>query len=295
MSAQRLRVRHFTAYRYARPVSFGEHRLMFRPRDSHDIRLLDTKLTVSPSASIRYYHDPFNNSIAIATFGERATELRFESTIRIEHYGLSVQSLDIDPSAANYPFIYCNEDLPDLVRSIERHYRDPDRKVDAWARRFLDASGRRPTHDLLLDLNRAIPHEFTYLRRESPGVQSPRETLAHGSGSCRDFAVFFMEAARSLGFACRFITGYLFDPSLVGAQGAALSGSGATHAWASVYLPGAGWVEFDPTNNLVGGANLIRVGVTRDADQAVPVAGTYFGAANDFLGMEVDVTVAQES
>lgn len=287
-----LTVRHVTVYRYAQPVAFDEHRLMFRPQDSHDLRLLDARLAISPPpALMRWYHDVFNNSIAIASFDQPASELRFESNIDLQLYAWTDEEFSIADFATTLPFTYPPEELPDLGRTIERHYRDPEGRVDAWVQQFLpaDSDGRR-TSDFLESLTRGIAAQFQYEMREEPGVQTPVETLERGSGSCRDFALLMMEAARSQGLAARFVTGYLYDPAIDPAR--ALRGTGSTHAWAQVYLPGAGWVSFDPTNGIVGGANLIRVGVARDPSQAVPLSGSYKGAPEDFLGMTVEVTVS---
>jgi transglutaminase-like putative cysteine protease len=287
-----LTVKHRTTYRYSTPVNFGEHRLMIRPRDSHDIRLLATSIEISPPADIHYYHDPFNNSITIARFREPGTELRLVSSFQIEHYGNAVNGYDLEPFARNYPFVYDSEEFPDLMRSIERRYPDPERKIDNWTRRFLDPSGKTDTHKLLSDINHAIRNEFHYEQRDDPGTQNPLKTLRTGNGTCRDYALFMMEAVRSLGLAARFVTGYLYDPSL-DSDGDATVGGGATHAWVQIYLPGSGWVEFDPTNALVGGTNLIRVAVVRDPYQAVPVKGSYDGNPADYLGMSVEVTVSR--
>jgi len=179
------------------------------------------------------------------------------------------------------------------VRTVERHYPDPEREVDQWARGFLGDSRTCDTLELLLGMNQAIKEQFIYARREEMGTQTPLETLQHKSGSCRDFALFMMEAARSLGFAARFVSGYLYDEKLLAAESGVVGG-GATHAWMQVFLPGAGWVEFDPTNALAGGRNLIRVAVARDAAQAAPLSGSFTGAAADFLGMEVEVAVTAD-
>jgi transglutaminase-like putative cysteine protease len=289
----RLTVRHVTLYRYRRPVGFGEHRLMFRPRDSHDLRLVRTALTIEPAAEVRWLHDVFSNSIAIASFRDQATELRFESEIEIEHYGLDDPEFQFEPAARTYPFSYSSEEVPDLGRTIERHYPDPKRRVDAWAKGFLGSGGQTDTADLLARITRTINRQFGYQIRYAVGTRSPLETLEQGHGTCRDLALFMMEAVRSLGLAARFVSGYLYDPASDGGGGdTGLRGLGATHAWVQVYLPGAGWVEFDPTNGLVGGANLIRVGVARDPSQAIPLQGSYFGAPEDFIDMQVDVKVA---
>ncbi len=288
----RLLVRHVTQYRYRRPVGFGEHRLMFRPRDSHDLRLIRTALTIEPAAEVRWLHDVFSNSIAIASFRDQAAELRFDSEIEIEHYGLDYPQFLLEPTARAYPFSYSSNEVPDLGRTMERHYPDPDRRVDAWAKSFLEKGNETDTADLLGRVTRAVNKEFTYQTRYAVGTRSPIETLEQNGGTCRDLALFMMEAVRSLGLAARFVSGYLYDPSLEGGASAPeLLGLGATHAWVQVYLPGAGWVEFDPTNGLVGGANLIRVGVARDPSQAIPLQGSYLGAPEDFIDMQVDVKV----
>jgi transglutaminase-like putative cysteine protease len=279
-------IRHATSYRYACPVTFGDHRLMFRPRDSHDMRLLETGLEISPVATVRWLHDVFGNSIAIASFTEPAAELRFVSTIRLEHFPAVLPEFAVEPYARHHPFSYSAEEVPDLGRTMERHYPDPQHRVDEWARRFVAAPGDTETRALLVSITSAIREEFRYEAREAEGTQTPVETLDRGAGTCRDYALFMMEAARSLGFAARFVSGYLYDDEAVG--------GGATHAWVQVYLPGGGWVEFDPTNAIVGSQKLVRVAVTRDPSQAIPVSGTWTGAPSDFLGMTVDVQTMPE-
>jgi transglutaminase-like putative cysteine protease len=287
-----LTVRHKTTYRYRRPVRFGEHRLMFRPRDSHDLRLIDTRLSISPAAEVRWVHDVFSNSIAIATFKDAAQELVFDSRFTIQNYPLENAVFPVDDFARSYPFSYSRDEIPDLGRTIERHCPDPEHKVDAWAKAFVQGGdGAGETNYILGEITRAIYRDFAYERRYDVGTRDPVETLNLGSGSCREYALFMMEAVRSLGLAARFVTGYLYDPSLDGAAGG-LQGAGDTHAWVQVYLPGAGWVEFDPTNGLVGGGNLIRVAVARDPSQAIPLQGRYYGDAGDFIDMEVEVRVS---
>jgi transglutaminase-like putative cysteine protease len=287
-----LNVRHATVYRYRRPVRLGEHRLMLRPRDSHDLRLIRTHLNFSPAASVRWIHDVFGNSIAIASFAEPAAELRIESMLRLETYVVERPRSEIAPEAASYPFVYSADDRIDLGRMLEVHYSDPSDRLGSWARAFVRGN-RTDTQALLADLNAGVKASISYQSRETEGTQSPLETLNRGWGSCRDLAVLLIEAARCLGFGARIVTGYLYNPAVDG-SGMAATGAGATHAWADIYLPGAGWVAYDPTNGTVNGANLIRVAVTRDIRQAVPVAGSFIGAASDYLGMTVDVAVASE-
>jgi transglutaminase-like putative cysteine protease len=289
-----LRVSHRTEYRYRHPVVLGEHRLMCRPRDSHDLRLLDTGLIISPQPSeLRWMHDVFGNSIAIAAFSEPAEDLVFESTFRAEHFPLSERTLIVDDYAAALPLSYSASETVDLASSQARHYPDPEHKLDAWVKALLDGTPGLATLDVLMAMIRAIKSDFAYQRREEVGVQSPVETLALGSGSCRDFAVFMMDAVRCCGIAAQFVSGYLYDEALIDAGGG-LVGGGATHAWIQVYLPGVGWVEFDPTNALVGGRNLIRIAVAREAAQAAPLVGSFTGNPDDFLSLNVAIEVTAE-
>jgi len=177
------------------------------------------------------------------------------------------------------------DDGPDLVTARSRHY--PGDEVSRWAARFVSSTGSTGTIALLTAIAVSIRREFTYVRRPEKGVQRPEDTLQRRSGSCRDFALLMMEAVRSLGFAARFVSGYIFTPDAADVSG------GATHAWVQVYLPGAGWVDFDPTNSVVGNRNLIRVAVAWDHGQALPLWGSYTGAASACLGMDVDVSVTE--
>jgi len=287
-----IKVRHVTTYRYKQPVSFGEHRMMLRPRDSYDQKLLDSSLEITPApVALRWVHDVFGNCVAIAQFAGRAAELRFESVIRLDHSATDALDFQIEEYATRYPFSYGADEMPDLLRLIERQYLDPDREIDRWARQFLRHDGRSDTTELLAAMTHAIRRDLTYVAREESGTQDPIKTLKLGSGSCRDFAALMMEAARSLGLAARFVSGYLFVPEN---RRDSRVGGGATHAWLEVYLPGAGWVEFDPTNGIVGSADLIRVAVVRDPRQAMPVSGTWTGFPSDHLGMTVEVEVTAE-
>ena len=286
---QVLSVRHITAYRYSEPVTLGEHRMMFRPRESHDLRLLSTQLAISPQpASVRWLHDVFDNSLAIATFGGTTSDLRFDSTVTLEHVETVLPDYALERHARLYPFRYADDELPDLARGLALRY--PSGDVAAWAKQFLNSRGRAATIDLLRSITLAIKEGFRYERRSEKGIQLPDETLRQRSGSCRDFALLMIEAVRHLGLAARFVSGYIFVPNLNAKR---LTGGGATHAWSQVYLPGAGWVDFDPTNNIVGNRNLIRVAVAWDPKQVLPLWGTFFGVPSSFLGMSVSVSVTE--
>eukprot|EP01037_Dinobryon_pediforme_P017502 gene17502-17701_t len=293
-----LRIVHTTQYRYARPVHFTTHRLMLRPRDSHDLVLTDAVLGITPPAAVaRWAHDVFGNSIGYLDFGNATAEtLRIVSTLDLQHFppGPGLPETTIDPAAETYPFVYAQEELPDLESSRQRYATDPDGVIDRWARRFLPEGKPIRTLDLLSNITSAIQNDFKYEGREEEGTHLPIETLREQSGACRDFALLMMEAVRSLGFAARFVSGYLYDAELEQkpeAEAENLLGGGATHAWCSVYLPGAGWVEFDPTNGLIAGRNLIRVCSARTPEQAIPIAGGFLGKKTDFLGLDVEVAI----
>ena len=289
----RIKVLHRTVYRYAEAVTFSEHRFMCRPRDSHDLRLLETGIRIDPVPELRWLHDVFGNSVLIARFAAPAEQLSFESTFLAEHFPADPDIDLIEPYAMRLPFSYDAGEMPDLARSAERQYPDSRHQVDAWVREICARAETDDTLSLIKAITHAIKDGFEYRARDEEGTQTPVQTLEQGSGSCRDFALLMIEAVRSLGLAARFVSGYLYDESLVDAEDA-MVGGGATHAWVQVYLPGAGWLPFDPTNGIVGGRNLIRVAVARDPSQAAPLTGSYIGPANAYLGMDVEVKVSVE-
>jgi transglutaminase-like putative cysteine protease len=282
-----LTVRHSTVYRYRDPVELGEHRMMFRPRESYDLRLIQSNLNITPEpAQLRWLHDPFDNSVAVATFEGTTSELRFESTVTLEHFETSPPEYPIEEYARTYPFRYSDEDFSNLERALAQHY--PDVNLSKLALQFLDPSDTTGTMKILTAMTLGIRQQFRYTRRVEKGVQAPGETLRSRRGSCRDFAVLMMEAARSLGLAARFVSGYIFVPNSSG-----LAGGGATHAWMQAYLPGAGWIDFCPTNSIIGNRNLIRVAVAWAPEHVLPLWGTYEGPPGSFLGMDVTVRVTE--
>src|SRR5260370_3252098 len=209
-----LTVRHVTTYRYRRPVALGDHRMMFRPRDSSDQRLIESRLVITPEpVRIHWIHDPFGNCVAIARFKARASELRFESTIRVDHYPDNVPDFQTDPRAKAYPFVYDSDEMPDLMASIARGYPDPNGEIDHWVRKFLLPGRPTPTGKLLMTLTHAIKEGFTYTRRAEHGTQEPVATVRIGRGSCRDFALLMMEAVRSLELPAPSLSRYLYLPS----------------------------------------------------------------------------------
>ena len=303
----RYEIVHTTVYHYKNPVSFGEHRVMFRPRDSHDLRVLATDLQVSPEAMVRKIQDPHSNSVAIVQPLSKALELKITCRFKIEHAQTYNLELPLAPHAEVFPFAYSVDERFDLEQYLRPHHDDPGGHLTAWARQFIRTDGYTGTRDLLVRMNQSIRDNFIYAERDEEGTQTPQETLKKSSGSCRDFALLMMEAARRLGVATRFVSGYLYDPALDTAAPkstpaglasgtahtppTATIGAGSTHAWLQAYLPGAGWVPFDPTNNLLGGNQLIRVGVARDPRQAAPISGSWYGEAGDYIGLTVKVVV----
>ena len=285
-------VRHITTYRYRRDVRFGEHRLMFRPRDSYDQFLLTESIVTSPEpADIRWIHDVFGNCVALVRFDRPAAELRFETNITLEHYADISLDLKISDEAQHYPFSYDPLELPDIQPLMQRQSPDPAGLLEHWARQFVKVGHPTDTGHLLMTMCYAIRESFVYQRRSIRGIQLPIETLELRSGTCRDFALLMIEAARALGLPARFVSGYVYVPDR---DGSPTLGGGSTHAWCQVYLPGAGWVEFDPTNGIVGSRDLIRVAVARDPRQAIPLTGSYDGEPGDYLDMSVQVNVTTE-
>jgi len=282
-----LTVHHSTVYRYSEPVGLGIHRMMFRPRESYDLRLIETKLEITPPpAQVRWLHDPFDNSVAVVSFEGTTSSLSFDSTVTLEHVETSVPEYPLEEYARSYPFRYADEDYPNIASGLERRY--AGESVPQWALQFLDPAEKTPTMKVLGAMTQGIRDQFKYNVRVEKGVQTPEDTLKSKKGSCRDFAVLMMEAVRSLGIAARFVSGYIFVPDSSG-----LAGGGATHAWIQAYLPGAGWIDFCPTNSIIGNRNLIRVAVAWTHDQVLPLWGTYSGSAEAFQGMDVTVNVTE--
>lgn len=287
-------ITHTTVYRYKTPVTFGLHRVMFRPRDSHDLRVLATDLQVSPQAYVRMIQDPHSNSVALVQPMGEATELRIVCSFTIEHVPTPLDELALDPAAEVLPFAYSLAERLDLEHYLRPHHDDPDGTLIRWAHQFLHTDQPNSTRDVLTRMNAHIGQSLRYVARDEEGTQTPLQTLTLGSGSCRDYALLMMEAARRLGVATRFVSGYLYDAALDTGKaepGQAVTGSGSTHAWLHAYLPGAGWVAFDPTNNLMASSQLIRVGVARDPALAAPISGSWYGDPEAYEGLEATVVV----
>ncbi|MDB5477386.1 MAG: transglutaminase domain protein [Phenylobacterium sp.] len=283
-------IRHLTAYRYRNPVAFGEHRMMLRPLEAHDQRLISAEVEITPEPALhREICDLSGSSVGVVRFATRSDRLVIESRACVDHRPETGFDLEGEDSAIGHaPFRYAPPDAAELARALER--RHACEAVEAWARSFLRRVGRTRIAPLLGQMSQAIHADFTYMTRLQGPPQTPQATLESRRGSCRDFAVLMIEAARSLGLAAQFVSGYIYSTSPKSGH----TGGGHTHAWARVYLPGGGWTDFDPTNGLIGGRDLIRVAAVADPRHALPLHGSWDGLASDFLGMDVEVDIAVE-
>ena len=282
-----LKIHHKTTYRFNKPVALGPHRLMLRPRENRDLRLISSKLTVTPESVLTWAHDVFGNAVATATFQTMTDNLVIDSVTELQLDAAAWPVFSIAASAIVYPFRYSDDEWTDLGALTRQQYPDPTGRLRDWARAFVRGQST-DTLSLLKDLSAGVTSWIRYQSRDDEGTQSPTQTLDRGWGSCRDFAVLFADAVRSLGFGARIVSGYLYNPDQ---QSLGSSDAGSTHAWAEVFVPGAGWITFDPTNRSVGGFNLIPVAVVRDIQQAIPVSGSFVGMTDAFAGMSVEVLV----
>lgn len=279
-------IKHLTTYRYRKPVAFGEHRMMLRPRDDGDQIVLNSEIDIAPAPSRIYWtRDRLGNHVATAEFAKRSTELRFQSTIRLDHAPMNFAADDIAGHARVFPFVR-DEEHPPVIAPVAAHPR-----VQSWAGSFLGADGTADTHDLLAGMNHIINTRFKHAARHQHGIQEPERTLDLASGSCRDHALLMITALCHLGFAARFVSGYLYLAGDDEGEEAVLDG-GNTHAWVQVYVPGPGWVDFDPSSGTVGNRNLVRVAVVNDPREAIPLQGTWYGTKTDQIAMKVAVKVA---
>ncbi|MGY6548372.1 MAG: transglutaminase family protein [Roseinatronobacter sp.] len=283
-----LNITHRTEYRYATQISPGPHRLMLRPRETRELRLSSFDLHIHPVPTVTWAHDVAGNSVATASFSGVTDVLTIESRMTIDLDAPAWPVFDIAAAAQHYPFRYADEDQIDLGALGSPQYVDVAGRLLAWVEGFVM---QQPTDTLALlkDVANGISARINYQSREVEGTQGPLETLDRGWGSCRDIAVLFAEAVRTLGFGARIVSGYLYVTST---DQIGWTDAGATHAWVEVFVPGAGWIAFDPTNRSVGSANLIPVAAARHISQVAPVTGSFHGRPGDLLGMHVEVSVA---
>ena len=279
---KRIRITHKTDYHYHTPVRFGPHQAMLRPREGHDVHVESSLIEVEPKADVRWLRDIYGNSITVLSFAEPARKLSLFSEVNVDHYDDNPLDFVIAPSASSYPFQYAPNEQVELIPYRLPSYPYDGPGVQSWLSDLYSPGQVISTFELLSKLNTRIYESFKYARREEAGVQLPCQTITLGTGSCRDYAVLMMEAARHWGFGARFVTGYI----MMGA-----GQHGATHAWTEIYIPGAGWRGFDPTNNKFAGSEHVSVAVAREHEKASPLSGTWEGPADAFDRMEVSVQV----
>ena len=277
---KRIKITHKTVYHYRTPVTFGPHRALIRPREGHDVHIASSLLEIEPKANERWLRDIYGNSIVIFTFAEAGRKLSLLSEVNVDFYDDEPIECLIDPNANSYPFQYGADEQVEIIQYRLPSYPHDGPAVQNWLLDLYRPGQLIGTHELLDKLNTHIYESFKYVRREEAGVQLPCQTLALGTGSCRDYAVFMMEAARHWGFGARFVTGYIQM-----GQGQ----HGATHAWTEIYIPGMGWRGFDPTNNKRIGYEHVTVAVAREHEKASPLSGTWEGEPDAFDHMEVSV------
>lgn len=230
---QRYKIIHRTYYNYSGDVTLGPHNLRLRPREDHELRIESLKLKITPPATLLWHRDVEGNSVAIATFDLPANQLVVESEVIIQQYNEAPLDFLVADYAINYPFSYQSDDKVLLSPYMALPEQATIAMVNQWITNFWQTNEQIQSYTLLQRLAEYIYQTLAYCAREEPGVQTAPQTLSCGSGSCRDFALLFMQAARCLGLASRFVSGYLHAPLLV-------NEIGSTHAWAEVYLPGAG-------------------------------------------------------
>jgi transglutaminase-like putative cysteine protease len=266
----RLTILHETQYSYEHPVRFGQHRLMLRPRDTHALRVVEAGLTVSPPGDSRWVYDALGNSVCLFTPHGEARALSVVNRLVIERYPAPLDPIRPDNPQTLSPIVYARDDRVSLAPFIEPCTDDEGAVLLTWLREQVGRMDERAL-PFLLRINQAIHDQFTYAERDDEGVQPPALTVQRRSGACRDLAWLMVEALRRLGYAARFVSGYLHDPS------GGMRGAGATHAWCEVFLPDLGWTEFDPTNALAESPDLIPIAATRTPREAAPISGTILG------------------
>jgi transglutaminase-like putative cysteine protease len=282
---RRLRIEHLTTYQFGAPVELGPHQLLIRPREGHDVRIEASLLNIRPANAVKWHRDFYGNSVGTVRFSETSDILSIASDVTIQHFEENPFDFLLVPAATHYPFEYADDERMELLPYQTLCYPEDRTALAEWISRFWIVGQRWETFTLLDWINKGIASGFAYAKRDSPGVQSPRETLRSGSGSCRDFASLFIEACRVLGFATRFVSGYLCTPGIPGP-------GGATHAWAEVYLPGAGWRGFDSTSGEVTGTSHIAAAVSRHPGGVPPISGSFAGSLSSPPTLWVGVRVS---
>ena len=274
---------HVTHYRYDRPVLLSPQVVRLRPAPHARTPVLAYSLKVLPAAHfVNWQQDPQSNWLARLVFPERTRELRVEVDLVAELSVINPFDFFLEPRAEKFPFKYADEQLHELAPYMVKQPATP------LFAKYLAAVPRepKPMVDFLVALNQRLAQEVRYLIRMEPGVQTPEQTLSSASGSCRDSGWLLVQLARHLGFAARFVSGYLIQlkadvKSLDGPSGPAADFTDL-HAWCEIYLPGAGWIGLDPTSGLFAGEGHIPLACTPEPSSAAPVEGFTEKAETEF-------------
>jgi transglutaminase-like putative cysteine protease len=277
-----LRIIHETTYRYNTDVRFGAHRLVLRPREGHDVQVKDMRLEISPQFELKWSRDVFGNSVATAYFLSPAEQLTIRSEVLLQQTAPFPFRSAAPPPHVPYPVEF--SDLESVVASsyLATTFPNDVAPVKQWIASAIDLGAVKGAEEAVASVARAIRTAIRYRRRDEKGVQTPTETLAAASGSCRDMATLMLEALRVIGLPARFASGYL-DCA------ASEAGRASTHAWAEAYLPEIGWTGYDPTLGEATSGNHVVTGVSNHPRGVMPISGTFFGKKESYLGMTVAV------
>ncbi|HJV69789.1 transglutaminase family protein, partial [Ideonella sp.] len=291
-------LKHVTHYKYDRLVGLSPQVVRLRPAPHCRTNILSYSLKIEPAEHfINWQQDPFANYLARLVFPEKTTEFKVTVDLVAEMSVYNPFDFFLEPSAETFPFTY----EPALARELAPYLAtELSTSATPVFRRFLESIPRDETRtmDFLVGLNQRLQNEISYLIRMEPGVQTPEETLTHASGSCRDTGWLLVQTLRHLGLAARFVSGYLIQ---LAPDVKALDGPSGTevdftdlHAWCEVYLPGAGWIGFDPTSGLLAGEGHIPLAATPQPSSAAPVSGAVDECEVQF-GHEMSVSRIWES
>ncbi len=280
-----LRITHETRYRYAKPVSLSSHLLYLRPRENSRQRLRHFEVSIDPAPHLSRTADPLDNEIWTAHFPELTDHLRIRTRAQVETFETNPFDFVLKDYAATSPFSYEPVLQFALGPYLAPPFNDTQRELKAWIDQNF-AERPRGTVEMLSAFSRLIFERLTYVRRDERGIQPSLVTLRLGTGACRDFAVLFTELCRTLGLAARFVSGYLHAP-----DGDDHRTVGAMHAWAEVFLPGAGWKGIDPTHGIWCDDRFVPVAHGAQAESVNPVQGSYFSTTPISSQLDVNVVV----
>jgi transglutaminase-like putative cysteine protease len=286
-----LRLTHVTRYDYSRPVSFAPHALYLRPRETPRQRLHEFQLSVSPAPRRIATSDAEDNALDWAWFSPdlTAASLELRSEFMVETLDTNPFDFFLKPSALNFPFSYDEAELYALGPCLALPHGSDREQLRGWLAAQLPVPPG-PTVEFLTALNSAVRQYLAYNRRDEPGIQTPSLTLALRSGSCRDYAVLLIALCRTLGLAARFVSGYLYEPPV---PGAGLMLPPTMHAWAEVYLPGAGWRGLDPTRAIFCDDAFVAVAHAALAESVNPIQGGFFSAIPATSSLQTHLTIGK--